>query len=159
MTDEGDNHEQRMGERHDGLLVPTPSRDASIAGGQSRVFGVGGGLRGLDEQGPQPGSALAGAPTAVPSRTLVVTRTLVMTRRQACPGSERCGRGETRHVRANFGDHHLRRRLGETRDGVKQGDDLGFSSVLGDDLGFSSVLGDDLGFSSVLGARSPESAS
>jgi hypothetical protein len=80
-----DDHEQRMGERHNRLLVPPPSSDASITSGQSRVFGVGGRLRGLDEEGPQLGVALAGAAAALPARALV------MPRRQARPGGERRG--------------------------------------------------------------------
>src|SRR4249920_75430 len=67
-----DDHEQRMRQRHDRLLVPTAGGATSGASGQSCVFGVGGGLCSLDEEGPQPGVALAGAATALSSRTLVV---------------------------------------------------------------------------------------
>jgi hypothetical protein len=96
-----DDHEQRMRQRHNRFLVPTPGSNTSVASGQSRVFGVGGGLRGLDQQRSEPRVALAGAATALPSCALVVSR------RQACPGGERCGGGEARHIRADFGDHDL----------------------------------------------------
>ncbi|HEV2461655.1 MAG TPA: hypothetical protein VGS80_25140, partial [Ktedonobacterales bacterium] len=59
-----DDHEQRMGERHHCLLVPAPGGDAVVAGCQSRVFGVRSRLRCLDEDGPQPDVALAGAVAA-----------------------------------------------------------------------------------------------
>jgi hypothetical protein len=46
-------HEQRLGERHHGLLGPTAGRETVGAGGECRVVGVRGRLRGLNEDGAQ----------------------------------------------------------------------------------------------------------
>ena len=89
------------------------------------VFGVRRRRRSLDEDGPQPDVAFAGAAAALAARTLVVAR------RQPRPGGERGGRGEAAHVRADLGDDHRCGGLREAGDGVAPGDDVGFSRVLG----------------------------
>jgi hypothetical protein len=64
-------HEQRMGQRHDRFLVPPPGGDPPIARHEGGVFRMRGRLRCLDEDGPYPDVALARAATALPSGTLV----------------------------------------------------------------------------------------
>src|SRR5688572_4241107 len=86
--------EQCMGDSPERLLLAAMTGDAVIAGRESGILGVPGGMGGEDQRAPQPAVAFADARGAMLARTLVLSRT------EASPTADMTVSGEHAHVQA-----------------------------------------------------------
>src|SRR5437867_7213434 len=103
--------EHRSGDGEDGLLGTTPALDAQELSPEVAVPLTGGGPRGLDERGLEPGIARARSIGQALAGALVKAGT------EAGPGDEMGGGREARHVEADLGEQHAGGGLTDARHG------------------------------------------